>query len=50
MNYQYQEYPKWKYSKTKGNVIVNNPDEEKKLGTGYQDRPFPEDPKPAEKK
>ena len=35
------EFPKWKYSKTDA-VIVQNPDEEKKLGKGWRDTPFVE--------
>jgi hypothetical protein len=45
--YQFQAYPKWKYSKNKPAVIVADPGEEKKLGPGWQDTPFaPGEPEP----
>ena len=44
------KYPKWKYHKTKPAVIVQDPDEEKKLGPGWQDLPFPETDTPEVKK
>jgi hypothetical protein len=47
MAYQFQAYPKWKYNKTKPAVVVNDPGEEKKLGSGWQDTPFaPGEPEP----
>lgn len=37
--YEFQEFPKHKYHKTKASVVVNNPDEEKKLGSDWKDTP-----------
>ena len=37
--YEFQEFPKHKYHKTKPSVIVANPDEEKKLGKDWADSP-----------
>lgn len=33
------EFPKWKYSASKPAVVVQDKDQEKKLGAGYYDSP-----------
>lgn len=37
--YQFQDFPKWKYSPNQPPVIVNSGDEETNLGTGWFDTP-----------
>jgi hypothetical protein len=39
-----KEYPRWRYHRTKPAVLVQSPDEEKNLGSGYGDAPYPENP------
>jgi hypothetical protein len=40
--YETREFPKWKYHATKSPVLVDNPYQEKRLGGGWQDAPFPD--------
>ena len=35
-----KRYPKWKFNRTKPGCVVNNPDEEQALGSGWRDRPY----------
>ena len=41
MAYVFQEFSKWKYHRKKGGVIVQSGDEERALGRGWADLPFP---------